>query len=722
MKQHARRQFFGLVLMLLVFCQFAHFAAAQTPATQPTPAEIKIDAAKFDAYVGQYEDAANLGGLIFSFFREGDKFYLRLTNDDKIEIFPLAENKFFLKLFPAEAEFPRGVDGRVSGMLWRQNGREFNLKRIADQPAKDTRVPLKRTEAMIPMRDGVKLFTVIFTPETQTEALPILIERSPYGIKSRDSNLVNRTRPELVKDGYVFVFQDIRGRHESEGEFVMVRPPRDRRDAKSIDESTDTNDTIDYLLKNVANNNGRVGIYGVSYGGWLSSVALVEPHPALKASSPQAPIGDLWMGDDLFHHGAFRQTYAHDWAFPLDAAKGDFEVNLDKPDAFDWYLDLKTVGALVDKIGGKSATWNNIVAHPSWDSFWQQRAVPNYLKETSVPTLIVGGWWDQEDMYGPLATYKMLEKTDRDKQVFLVMGPWNHGGWGGRGRRLGAIDFGSDTGRYFRSEIQAPWFAYHLKGKGNLKLAEATIFQSGTNKWMNYDSWTPTLNVQKRELYLQSDGKLSFQKTPSAGSEFDSYISDPANPVPYRKRPILGTYAEGSTWFTWLVDDQRFLADRKDVLSWKSDILNEDFTVTGDIMAHLFASTSGSDSDWIVKLIDVYPAEYAADQQMANYQLMVAEENFRGRYRRSFEKAEAIEPNKINEYSIDMRGNNYTFKKGHRIMVQVQSSWFPLYDRNPQKFVENIFKAKESDFQTATQRIYRSAKYPSNISVSVPAQ
>ena len=723
MKQYLRHIFFGLVLLPAVFCQFASFVAAQPPAPQPTPVEIKLDPAKFDPYVGQYEDAENLGGQIFSFFREGDKFYLRVTNNDKLEIFASAENKFFPKLFPAEAEFVRGGgDTRVSAMLWRQNGRTLTLKRIADVPAKDTRVPFKRTEAMIPMRDGVKLFTVIFTPETRTEALPILIERSPYGVKGWNSDGVNRARAELVKDGYVFVVQDIRGRYDSEGEFVMARPPRDRRDPKAIDESTDTYDTIEYLLKNVAGNNGRVGIFGVSYGGWLSSVALVDPHPALKASSPQAPIGDLWMGDDLFHHGAFRQTYAHDWAYPLDAAKGDLEVKRDKPDAYDWYLDLKTVGALVDKLGGKSATWNNAVAHPAWDAFWQQRAVPNYLKETSVPTLVVGGWWDQEDLYGPLATYKMLEKTDRDNQVFLVMGPWNHGGWGGRGRRLGEIDFGSDTGRYFRSEIQAPWFAYHLKGKGSVKLAEATIFQAGSNKWMTYDAWTPTGNLQKRELYLQPGGRLAFQKAPDAEAAFDSYVSDPANPVPYRKRPILGTYVQGSTWFTWLVDDQRFLADRKDVLSWQSDALTDDVTITGDIMAHLFAATSGSDSDWIVKLIDVYPADYPANPALANYQLMVAGEIFRGRYRRSFEKPEAIAPDKVNEYAIDLRGNNYTFKKGHRIMVQVQSTWFPLYDRNPQKFVENIFKAQAADYQPATQRIYRSAKYPSHISVSVPVR
>lgn len=720
MKRYAHNAFFGMVFMLVVIFTTDSFFA-QTPAPKATPVEIKLAPEKFDAYVGQYEDAEN--GQIFSFLREGEKFYMRVTNFGNLEIHASAENKFFPKNFPAEIEFVRdGESGRIASMNWRQNGNELRMKRIADQPEKDTRVSFKRTEAMIPMRDGVKLFTVILTPETQSENLPILIERSPYGVKGVSSDGINRGHSELIKDGYVFVFQDIRGRYESEGEFVMARPPRDKRDSKSIDESTDTYDTIEYLLKNVPRNNGRVGIFGVSYGGWLSSVALVDPHPALKLSSPQAPIGDLWMGDDLFHHGAFRQTYAHDWAFPLDTVKGQYQVKLDKPDAYDFYLDLKTVGALVDKLGGKSATWNNAAAHPAWDSFWQQRAVPNYLKETSVPTLVVGGFWDQEDLYGPLATYKMLEKTDRDNQVFLVMGPWNHGGWGGSGRRLGAVDFGAPTGKYFRSEIQAPFFAYHLKGKGNLKLSEATVFQSGTNKWMNYDSWSPSKNARKRELYLQANGKLSFDKTKGANDSFDAYVSDPANPVPYRKRPILGTYAQGSSWFTWLVDDQKFLADRKDVLKWQTDVLTEDVTVTGDIMAHLFASTTGSDSDWIVKLIDVYPAENPSNPKLTNYQLMIASEIFRGRYRKSFAKAEAIAPNKVNEYSINMRANNYTFKKGHRIMVQVQSTWFPLYDRNPQKFVENIFQAKESDYQTATQKIYHSTKFPSHISVSVSNQ
>ncbi|HUR97798.1 MAG TPA: CocE/NonD family hydrolase, partial [Pyrinomonadaceae bacterium] len=706
------------IVHLALFVAFGSILHAQQPATQPTQVEIKIAETAFDPYVGQYEDAANLGGTIFSFFREGDKFYLQTTNQDRIEIFPSAENKFFLKVIPADAEFVRDASGRVTGMTWRQGGQRYQTKRIADVPAKDTRITYTRTEAMIPMRDGVKLFTIILTPENQTENLPVLLERTPYGVAGWTSARLNGGRAELAHERYVFVFQDIRGREDSEGKFEMLRPPRDKRDPKSIDESTDTYDTIEYLLKNVPKNNGRVGIVGVSYGGWLAEVALLDPHPALKASSPQAPVTDLWMGDDFSHHGALRQTYAHQWAVPLESAKKGGDVEFKDPDLFDWYLNAKMPDLAAD-LATKSHSWKAFLEHPSYDEYWKARAANLYLKDTSVPTLIVGGWWDQEDMYGPLAIYKALEKTDTDHQVNLVMGPWNHGGWGGRGRRLAAVDFGSDTGNYFRREIQAPFFAYHLKGKGTLNLPEASIYRSGTNKWMAYDSWTPAGNFQKQGIYLQASGKLSFEKPTASGEAFDSYVSDPAKPVSYRKRPILTTYGPGSTWYTWLVDDQSFLADRKDVLLWKSDNLTEDVTITGDIAADLFASTSGTDSDWVVKLVDVYPTEYPADPKMANYELMVASEIFRGRYLKSFEKPEALKPNAVNEYTINMRGNDYTFKKGHRIMVQVQSTWFPLYNRNPQKFVPNILRAEEGDYQSATQKVYHSAKYPSHISVSV---
>ncbi len=707
--------------LIIAICSLSLLPAfAQQPAAQPTPVEIKIEPATFDLYTGQYEDAVNLGGTIFSFFREGDKYYLQVVNQDRLEIFPSAANAFFAKAFPASAEFVRDDAGRVTGMIWRQAGQEYRARRIADTPLPDQSVKFVRTEAMIPMRDGVKLYTVILTPENQTESLPILMGRTPYGVEGWSSARLNGSRPELVKDGYIFVFQDIRGREKSDGIFEMVRPPRDKKDPKATDESTDTYDTIDYLIKNLPKNNGRVGIAGVSYDGWTAAVALLDPHPALKASSPQAPVTDLWMGDDFMHHGAFRQTYAHEWAVPLESAKTGGDISFDKEDMYEWYLDVNRLPALTQELAKKSHSWKAFIEHPTWDSYWQKRAANNYVKDTSVPTLVVGGWWDQEDLYGPLALYESLEKTDKADQVFLVMGPWNHGGWGGRGRRLGAVDFGSDTGRWFKNEIQAPFFAYHLKGTGTLKLAEATIFQSGSNRWMQYNDWpSKAATISQRGLYLQAEGKLSFDKPAPAKSDgYDVYVSDPRNPVPYRKRPVFATYGRGSSWFTWLVDDQSFLADRKDVLSWRTDPLEQDVTITGDIIANLFASTSGSDSDWAVKLIDVYPAE-SAEPRMANYQLMVADEIFRGRYRESFEIAKPLKANTPLEYKISLRGQDYTFKKGHRMMVQVQSSWFPLYDRNPQKFVSNIFLAKEADFQTATQRVYRSAKYPTHISVSV---
>jgi putative CocE/NonD family hydrolase len=584
-------------------------------------------------------------------------------------------------------------------------------------PARVDAVPYKRTEAMIPMRDGVKLFTVILTPETQSENYPIMLIRTPYGVAGWNSARVNTAEAALVKDGYILVYQDIRGREDSEGVFEMLRPPRDKRDPKSIDESTDTFDTIEYLVKNVPRNNGRVGIKGVSYPGWLAAVAMIDPHPALKASSPQAPVTDLWMGDDFMHHGAFRQTYSYEWAVPLESVKKGGDVTFDNPDMYQWYLPLGKMQSIAPDLASKSHSWKAFLDHPTWDSYWQARATNLYLKDTSVPTLIVGGWWDQEDLYGPLAMYKSLEKNDKDDQVFLVMGPWNHGGWGGAGRRLGAIDFGSDTGTYYKREIEAPFFAKHLKDKGTYKPAEATVFQSGSNRWMTYDAW-PAKNTAEREIYLQAGGKLSWEKPSAKDDAFDSYVSDPMNPVPYRKTPILQTYTQGSTWRFWLVDDQRFASERADTLEWQTDPLAEEVTITGDVVANLYASTSGTDSDWVVKLIDVYPSD--ASDGMAGYQLMVSDEIFRGRYRDSFEKAKPIEANKPLKYEIDLRGQNYTFRRGHRIMVQVQSSWFPLYDRNPQTFVPNIFKAQASDFKSATQRIYRSAKHPTHITVSVP--
>jgi len=492
----------------------------------------------------------------------------------------------------------------------------------------------------------------------------------------------------------------------------------DKKDPKGVDESTDTYDTIDWLTKNVPKNNGRVGILGVSYDGWLSAVATVDAHPALRASSPQAPMTDAWLGDDFFHNGAFRQSYGYEYVKSMETSKEGTDVTFDK-DAYDWYLERGALGKITELTAGKFPTWNAFVAHPAYDDYWKARGAGNYLKSTHVATLVVGGWWDQEDFYGALATYASLEKFDKTNHNFVVLGPWNHGGWGGFGRNLGDVNFGSQTGVYYRSQIQAPWFAYYLKDKGKLTQPEAMTFQSGSNQWINSDHWPPR-EAAARNLYLRSGKTLSFDK-PSGNNdqESESYVSDPANPVPYRKRPIQPTYGRGSSWYTWLVQDQRFLAGRNDVLTWQTNVLDQDLTVSGNFIAHLFASTSGSDSDWVVKLIDVYPDSNPEDPKMAGYQLMIVDEILRGRYRQSFEKPAAIVPDQVNEYVIDLRANNHTFKKGHRVMVQVQSTWFPLYDRNPQKFVENIFKAQPSDYQIATQRVYESARYPSRVTLPV---
>jgi uncharacterized protein len=708
------------LLLLTGLCALSLIQAGsigwRTAAKPQQHKEIKIEPTQFDEFVGQYSTPNN-PDLILSFYRQCDKFFMQATNQGEFEIFAESPSKFFLKAFEAQATFVRDSGAKVSGLIWRQENHDTPAKKISNQPAVEVQVPFERREVMIPMRDGVHLHTLVFTPKDQPAPLPIIINRTPYGIAQSNSDGINRRYKELIKDGYIFVRQDIRGRYASEGQFVMNRPLRDRKDPKAFDESTDTYDTIDWLIKNVPKNNGRVGIFGVSYDGWLAAVATVDAHPALKASSPQAPMTDTWMGDDFFHNGAFRQTYGYEYVTSMESSKEDTDVTFDK-DSYDWYLELGSLSKLTER-AGKLPTWSAFVAHPNYDEYWKARAAQHYLTRTHVATLVVGGWWDQEDFWGTLATYEAFEKLDERNQNFVVLGPWNHGGWNGFGRSLGKIEFGSATGQYFRADIQAPWFAYYLKDKGKLAEPEAVTFQTGSNKWTNSDHWPPKEAVA-RNLFLHSRRKLSFEKPAgNRDADFDSYESDPAKPVPYRPRPIQPTYGPGSTWSTWLVQDQRFLEGREDVISWQSDVLENDLTVTGDIVAHLFASTSGSDSDWVVKLIDVYPDSYPEDKTMAGYQLMIADEIFRGRYRQGFETPAAIPSDQVNEYTIDLFGNNHCFKKGHRLMVQVQSSWFPLYDRNPQKFVENIFLAKPSDFQAATQRIYQSSRYSSYVSLPV---
>jgi uncharacterized protein len=583
----------------------------------------------------------------------------------------------------------------------------------------------EKRDVMIPMRDGVKLHTEIYSLKDAAEPLPILMSRTPYGIASPDqgvSNMIYRYA-DMAPDGYIFVFQDIRGRYGSEGKFVMLRPIHDAKDAKGVDESTDTYDTIDWLVKNVPHNNERVGLDGISYDGFLVTMGMVNPHPALKAASEQACMGDTWLGDDFFHNGAFRLSYAFEYAPLLETSTENYSFPFDRFDVYDFFLRVGPLSnANAKYFHGKIPSWNGFAAHPNYDEFWKRRAVAYGLKEPTVPNLNVAGWWDQEDFYGPVATYERLEKVDKKNLNFIVAGPWNHGGWGsGPGKSLGEIPFGSDTAVYFRRNIEAPWFAFWLKDKGKLPLKEAMMFQTGSDTWTAFDAWPPR-EAKPRNLYFRENGTLSFEAPETGGAEaFDSYESDPAHPVPYRNRPVDMTYPEDhrGSWYTWLVQDQRFVDERPDVLTWQTEELAEEVTLAGQVTAKVFASTTGSDADWVVKVIDVYPQKYPQDWKLSGYELMIADEIFRGRFRNSFEKPEPITPGVVTSFAIDLHTANHVFKKGHRIMVQVQSTWFPLYDRNPQKFVPNIFEAREGDFQKATQRVYRSKGFPSSVEISV---
>jgi len=583
--------------------------------------------------------------------------------------------------------------------------------------------PLSGTEMMIPMRDGTRLYTQVYAPKQAGERLPIILLRTPYSTGPLNPARISSSLAHLVADGYIFVQQDIRGRFKSDGSFVMLRQPREHRESKApenIDESTDTYDTIDWLLAHVPNHNGRVGIAGTSYGAWLSVMGMLDPHPALKAVVPQASPADMWIGDDFHHNGAFRLSYGLEYAYRMESSKEmvDPATLIDRYDTYEWYLELGPLAAVNAKFfHGKIPTWNDFVKHPDYDAFWKRQGFAPWLTRVTVPTLNVAGWWDQEDFYGPLKIYELLERHDASHENFLVVGPWNHGGWSsGDGRKLGPLDFGSATAAHYRQDILAPFFAYYLKGKGTAPVSEALTFRTGANEWVRHDTWPPARNVTNRRLYFRSGGKLSFDAPPAAPEPaFDAYVSDPANPVPYRHRPIR----VNAGWAQWQVEDQRFVHRRPDVLDWTTDPLTADVTVSGQIVANLFASTTGTDSDWIVKLIHVYPDQYPNDPQMGGYQLMIAGDVFRGRYRKSFETPEPIVPGAVTKYEIPFPANDHVFKTGHRIMVQVQSTWFPVIDRNPQQFVPNIFNAKEADFRRATQRVFRSEKNASYIALPV---
>jgi putative CocE/NonD family hydrolase len=580
-----------------------------------------------------------------------------------------------------------------------------------------------RREVMIPMRDGVKLHTIILVPKGAKGA-PILLTRTPYNADSLTGHAdsphlgpilqgYDNATEVIVEDGYIRVVQDIRGKYGSEGDYVMTRPLHGPLNPTPVDHSTDTYDTIDWLLKNVPESNGKVGILGISYDGFLPLMALVHPHPALKVAVPMNPMVDGWMGDDWFHNGAFRQQglpYIHDQEATRGSTVHWWSGHYDD---YDMFLEAGSAGELgrrhgMDQIG----FWRKILEHPSYDAYWREQAMDRILaaEPLQVPTMLVDSLWDQEDIYGAIALYKAIKPKDKNNdKVFLVLGPWHHGQEIGDGSSLGALKFHRDTALHFRQEILRPFLARYLKdGAPQSEVAAVSAFETGTNRWQRLPSWPAGCEtgctVRPTPLYLRAGLKLGFEAPKWGDGAYEEYVSDPAKPVPSVSRPVR--ISDAAIWKYWLVSDQREASGRPDVLAFVSDTLTRPVKISGQPIVNLFASTSGTDSDWVVKLIDVYPSEVAGDAAMGGYQLMVSADIFRGRYRESLETAKALEANQPLPYRFALPTANHVFLPGHRIMVQVQSSWFPLYDRNPQKFVANIFWAKPDDYQKATQHVY----------------
>lgn len=579
-------------------------------------------------------------------------------------------------------------------------------------------------QVMIPMRDGVRLQTVIISPKDAKEPLPILLRRTPYGVPDTESAAKTFAADPNARK-WISVVQNLRGRFQSEGQFVMQRPPHDPKDKDGVDETTDAWDTVEWLIHNVPNNNGKVGLHGTSYDAWTAVMAALDPHPAVKAVVEQASPADMFLGDDFHHNGAFRLSYGFEYSALLEtSAAENHHFEFDRADTYEWYLHLGPLrNADSEYFHGQIPTWRDFVAHPNNDDFWQRQTVIHYIHDVKVPILHVAGWWDQEDFYGPQSIYAAMEKFDRNHWNYFVAGPWCHGQWSGVGHRLGPIEFGGDTSQWYRDNVMVPWFAYWLRSEGSLQLAEATTFETGSNQWRKYEAWPPVHQVEQRRLYFRAGRQLSFDPPRAAGARgYDEYVSDPANPVPYRPRPVAPTYP-GPEWKVWLMQDQRFVDHRPDVLTYETEPLASDLRVTGDIVAELAASTSGTDSDWAVKLIDVYPEDAPDDPEthskMGGYELIIADEILRGRFRNGFAHPEPLPANKPVRYKIDLHGSDHVFLKGHRIMVQVQSTWFPVYDRNPQSFVPNIFEASEADYRNAVQRVFHTPELASFVVLPV---
>jgi uncharacterized protein len=577
----------------------------------------------------------------------------------------------------------------------------------------------QKREYMIPMRDGVKLYTQVYTPNDTNRTYPMLLKRDMYGVGDYGKTYRKTLGPSdlFTKEGFIFVYQDIRGRFKSEGDFVVLRPYLPRpRDSRDIDESSDTHDTIDWLLKNIPHHNGRFGQWGGSYSGWLTVMGMINAHPALKAFSPAAAPSDWWLGDDCHHNGAFRLMYAFDWinndARPRKGGPSTSRISwfdYGTPDAYKFYLDLGPISNINARyLHNSNPTWDEYMEHGDYDDYWRERDVLQHLGNITQPILNVAAWFDAEDFRGPLSIYSTIEKKNPQNKNILVIGPWRHGGWHSTGERLGSILFGQETGSYFMKDVEFPFFMYYLKDEGNLNLPEALVFETGRNQWRSYDRWPPETAAEKR-LYLQDGGRLSWTgSSDMADRAYAEFVSDPERPVPWSSaiQPRQG--------YLWMVEDQRFAARRPDVLVYQSDILTEDMTIAGPIIANLSVSTTGTDADWIVKLIDVYPSK--APDSMGDYQMLLAGDVFRSKYRRSFARPEALVPNQVTEISFSLWDKYHCFLKGHRIMVQVQSTWFPVIDRNPQNFVD-IYHAKEDDFRKAVHRVYHSPEHPSYLKV-----
>jgi uncharacterized protein len=596
-----------------------------------------------------------------------------------------------------------------------------------------------KRDVMIPMRDGVKLHTVIVIPKGAKNA-PILLTRTPYNASEQLShaasshlgpilNGYDNAVEVIVQGGYIRAVQDVRGKYGSEGDYVMTRPLHGPLNPTAVDHSTDTYDTIDWLVKNVPETNGKVGILGISYDGFLPLMALVNPHPALKVAVPMNPMVDGWKGDDWFHNGAFREQNMP-YIYEQEGARDNSEHWwTDHFDDYDMFMEAGSAGELGRRHGMEQVGfWRKILEHPSYDAWWQQQAMDKILsaQPLKVPIMLVDSLWDQEDIYGAPALYKALKPKDTaNDKVFLVLGPWHHGQEIGDGSSLGALRFNSDTALYFRENILGPFLAHYLKDDApNSDVAPVLAFETGTNTWRRLPGWpagcATGCSIHSRPLYLQPGLKLSFDAPKETSPTFDAYVSDPAKPVPFRARPIQPVgYGGEFSWSRWLVDDQREASGRPDVLAFTSDVLKDPVKISGQPVVNLIAATSGTDSDWVVKVIDVYPDEVAPQTNMGGYQLMISADIFRGRYRESLETPKAIAADKPLLYRFELPTANHVFLPGHRIMVQVQSSWFPLYDRNPQTFVPNIFWAKPGDYKKAVQKIYHSADQASFIELPV---